>query len=259
MARTITFGDLAKVARLAPDRAPHVYKLNDTTVVKVRDGARLSEAATMDFVRHKTSIPIPKVYAAYVDENDSTKSLLIMEYIKGEVLCDVWNSIPPAQKEEIILQLRGYLEELRAVKGTVIGRVNGGLCEDQLFESSLKTYGPYATEDAFNEGIIDVMKDASQDIFVEMVADMVRAMPQHEIVLTHSDIAPRNILVRDGKVVAILDWELAGFYPEYWEYVKALYRPDWDDSWIKERVIDKIIRAYHIEHAVIRQVRDVFW
>jgi aminoglycoside phosphotransferase (APT) family kinase protein len=90
-------------------------------------------------------------------------------------------------------------------------------CEDQLFESSPKIYGPYATEAAFNEGIIDVMKDASQDIFVQMVADMVRAMPQHEIVLTHSDIAPLNILVRDGKVVAILDWELAGFYPEYWE------------------------------------------
>ena len=92
-----------------------------------------------------------------------------------------------------------------------------------------------------------------------MVADMVRAMPVHDVLLTHSDIAPRNILVRDGKIVAILDWELSGFYPEYWEYVKALYLPDWEDSWIRERVVDKIMKPYHIEHAVMRNVHEVNW
>ena len=32
-----------------------------------------------------------------------------------------------------------------------------------------------------------------------------------------------NILVRGGKIVAILDWGCAGWYPECWEYNKALY------------------------------------
>ncbi|KAK2794369.1 hypothetical protein FQN52_008728 [Onygenales sp. PD_12] len=48
---------------------------------------------------------------------------------------------------------------------------------------------------------------------------------------THADLCPRNILVRDGKVCAIIDWEFAGWYPEYWEYTKAHYgqikMPDW--------------------------------
>jgi hypothetical protein len=37
--------------------------------------------------------------------------------------------------------------------------------------------------------------------------------------------------VRDGKVAAIVDWQFAGWYPEYWEYTKAHFglmnMPDW--------------------------------
>jgi len=58
-----------------------------------------------------------------------------------------------------------------------------------------------------------------------MVIRFINALPQHKIVLTHGDLAARNILVRDARVVAIVDWEMAGFYPEYWGYIKTLYWP----------------------------------
>ncbi|RAH70030.1 uncharacterized protein BO66DRAFT_438735 [Aspergillus aculeatinus CBS 121060] len=55
----------------------------------------------------------------------------------------------------------------------------------------------------------------------------------HEIVFTHGDFAPRNILVEGDRVTAVLDWEDAGWYPEYWEYIKAMQHlkpiPDWPD------------------------------
>ncbi|CEJ92147.1 Putative Serine/threonine protein kinase [[Torrubiella] hemipterigena] len=44
----------------------------------------------------------------------------------------------------------------------------------------------------------------------------------HEIVFTPGDIAARNILIREGRIAAIIDWEFAGWYPAYWEYVFAL-------------------------------------
>jgi hypothetical protein len=31
---------------------------------------------------------------------------------------------------------------------------------------------------------------------------------------------------------------MAGFYPEYWEYVKALYMPAWESEWIKDRAVE---------------------
>jgi thiamine kinase-like enzyme len=33
----------------------------------------------------------------------------------------------------------------------------------------------------------------------------------YPVVFTHGDLAARNILVRDGHIVAILDWEFAGW------------------------------------------------
>ncbi|KAL2192921.1 hypothetical protein P885DRAFT_64534 [Corynascus similis CBS 632.67] len=40
---------------------------------------------------------------------------------------------------------------------------------------------------------------------------------------TNGDVAPRNILVdKDGRILALLDWENAGWYPDYWEYANLM-------------------------------------
>lgn len=44
----------------------------------------------------------------------------------------------------------------------------------------------------------------------------------YTIVFTHADITARNIIIRNGCIVALLDWEFAGWYPEYWKYAFAL-------------------------------------
>jgi thiamine kinase-like enzyme len=46
------------------------------------------------------------------------------------------------------------------------------------------------------------------------------------IVFMHGDLRPANIIVTTtspNKIVAILDWEQSGWYPDYWEYCKARY------------------------------------
>ena len=37
----------------------------------------------------------------------------------------------------------------------------------------------------------------------------------HRILFTHGDLSPRNIIVQDGRIVDLLDWETAGLYPKY--------------------------------------------
>ncbi|THU96138.1 hypothetical protein K435DRAFT_633701, partial [Dendrothele bispora CBS 962.96] len=41
----------------------------------------------------------------------------------------------------------------------------------------------------------------------------------------HMDLVPRNIIVDGKKITGIIDWELAEFYPEYWEYAR-MHDPD---------------------------------
>ncbi|OQE06026.1 hypothetical protein PENVUL_c020G06264 [Penicillium vulpinum] len=44
------------------------------------------------------------------------------------------------------------------------------------------------------------------------------------------DIAPRNIIVDEqNNVTGILDWEYAGWYPEYWEYAQIMRPAFWGD------------------------------
>lgn len=43
-------------------------------------------------------------------------------------------------------------------------------------------------------------------------------------VFTHADLAPPNIILSEGprpRVMAVIDWGQAGWYPTYWEYCKA--------------------------------------
>ncbi|KAF2847826.1 hypothetical protein T440DRAFT_470650 [Plenodomus tracheiphilus IPT5] len=54
---------------------------------------------------------------------------------------------------------------------------------------------------------------------------------KHEIVFTHGDLRPDNIIFKDDRIKAIIDWEMAGRYPEYWEFVKAFYIEEFTNDW----------------------------
>lgn len=52
-------------------------------------------------------------------------------------------------------------------------------------------------------------------------------------VFTHGDIAPRNIMVdENGNITGIIDWEWAGWYPDYWEYAQIMRPAFWGDWFV---------------------------
>jgi tRNA A-37 threonylcarbamoyl transferase component Bud32 len=252
--RVITQEELANATRFG-DFIP-VYKVDARTVVKTGDSVRLAEAAAMRLVREKTTIPVPEIYNAYTD-NTTGHVRIVMEFIEGDCLSNKWDQYDAQQKEHVLQQLHDMFAQLRNIKGMFIGSVDESACEDPLFEEDIGTYGPYMDEASFYQGIIKALKNTLESGWVDTVCAMVGALSGHEIVLTHGDMSPRNILVQDGKIVAILDWEMAGYYPEYWEYVKALYRPAWESRWIADRAVDRVLQPYLVELAVFLHVHSV--
>lgn len=219
----------------------------------------MAEAAALRFVRDKTSVPVPEVYDAYMRKDKPDCGAIFMEYIEGETLHDVWGNLEDAQKDSIITQLKEYMEQLRAIKGDFIGSVDGTYCEDQIFSDNRGAYGPFKDEEGFRQGCINAMYENRRNFWSETVAGFIRALPPAAIVLTHNDLCPRNIIVREGQIVAIIDWELAGFYPEYWEYVKAWYRAGIDEPWVADRAVDKVLKPYPLARAVFEHTRDIVW
>ncbi|KAI3323382.1 kinase-like protein [Xylariaceae sp. AK1471] len=257
MTRIISQEDLAKAERFG-EFTP-VYKLDSRTVVKSSKDVRLAEAETMKFVRSNTSIPVPEVYNAYTDE-ESGHTRIIMEFIEGIELKEAWDTYSAEEKELVVAQLQGYMEELRQFKGSFIGAIDGSWCDDHFFDGDRGGYGPFKDEDEFNAGIVKALKQGKSRVHVDVTCDIfLETMKGHEIVLTHNDFAPRNILVQGSNVIAILDWELAGYYPEYWEYCKAMRRPEWNSGWIRERTLDRILKPWLKELSVIWNTTEIIW
>lgn len=72
------------------------------------------------------------------------------------------------------------------------------------------------------------------------------------IVFTHTDIYTTNIIMSSTstEVLGIIDWHEAGWYPEFWEYLKTSWANDLNDDW-KDYVDIAIQPAYDEELQVL--------
>lgn len=73
-----------------------VYKVDPKTIVKTGSCVRKSEAETMRFVRNRTTIPVPEVHNAYMDEK--SRGCIVMEFIPGDNLDKAWDGYTDAEK-----------------------------------------------------------------------------------------------------------------------------------------------------------------
>jgi aminoglycoside phosphotransferase (APT) family kinase protein len=230
--------------RLGNSVLSRVWKWDAQTVVKQIVADTTSEVAAMRLVLEITSIPVPRVFQSFVQAGTNA-AIIFMEYIDGEPLDQVWETYTTTQRENIIAQLKGYIDELRQIIHKFIGSVNGSGCNDQNFDN-MPNYGPYTSEDGIREGIVkSLQENCSENAWTDMVISFIKVIPnQNRIVLTHGDLVPRNMLVKDERIVGIIDWEMESFYPEYWEYVKGHLYANFDHHLIRERVLDKLLTPF---------------
>lgn len=237
-----------------------VQRIDDDTVVKFGHDVSLSEAAAMVIVARNTSVPVPSVKSAYILDG---VGYIVMSFEEGISLATHWPLAAPDQRQHVITQLRDYFSQIRTIKEDYIGGADHMPCMDgffrQYWEDPNHSYGPYESEQEFNEGLVQTLVDripparrglrgplAVNDDLVQSI----RALHGHEAVLTHGDLNPGNIIIRpDGKVV-LIDWGTSGFYPEYWEYCRARMNPCLED-WVEQ--IENFLQPCE-EYVVMRKL-----
>ncbi|KAL1850170.1 hypothetical protein Daus18300_013038 [Diaporthe australafricana] len=197
----------------------------------------------MDLVRRRTTIPIPRILEIYeVDE----RFHLVIEMASsgtGDFVRD-YDQMTPEQVKKFGTELGGYLKQLRSLKcpreGT-IGSVTHGAHHDSRLSN--RAWGP-------SHGIADFhtyLRLGHPLTHWENEPDvmLVHSRPErYSIKFTHADLRPNNIMARDGHITAIIDWEFAGWYPEYWEYTKM--------HWTPSPLWDKFYEAIEQEPAVVK-------
>lgn len=198
-------------------------------IVKTGAWVHLTEAATMKFVAENTSIPVPKVHCAFVHKD---RAYIVMERIRGASLASTFNKCSGESREKIFAQLKDMLLELRTLKpppGTGVHSFAGGSLYDSRIARCQPRFGPFKTIQDFHLWLRDGFEppeDRPKQIEPDEWEDLKHMVemqdgPWPEPVFTHGDLNPSNILVQGGKVVSIIDWEFAGWYPSYWEYTAA--------------------------------------
>lgn len=94
----------------------------------------LSETSTMNLIRAKTSIPVPRVFGYSENmKDDFGYPYILMEALPGNILDrGMALSIPDAHEEKFTAQLAAYIHELSTIRSSKIGRVLYTTDPDQL-------------------------------------------------------------------------------------------------------------------------------
>ncbi|RDB28023.1 hypothetical protein Hypma_002206 [Hypsizygus marmoreus] len=204
-----------------------------------------TEAATVDFVAANTCIPVPRIWMCIPWKG---MEYLVMSRIRGVSLDVVWDSLPQDKRDIVTEQIRGFVMQLRTLHPppghlSICSVTGGAVACYRLHNDGLA--GPFRDEAHMNVQLRRLRPVEEYPAVVHSVH-----AKRHPLVFTHNDLAPRNIMYDEpsGKVLALIDWESAGWFPGYWEYTKTLNwvckRPT-EADWKKE--VPKMIPAYEEE------------
>ncbi|KAL1591486.1 hypothetical protein SLS60_011878 [Paraconiothyrium brasiliense] len=236
---------------------PRIFHLPDRgAVLKVGKSLKMAEAEAMRFVSSRSSIPVPEVYEAY---EKNGYGYICMRKVEGVELGETWSSLSDDKKAYVADQLRGYLRELRDMRGDFYGALWNQPSEDIFFchlcltSHDNKQYGPFGSRVEYNQGLVEALTNArpggqlgeSENSIIAKIS----ALTEDTKIFSHGDLHLRNILVDgNGKIAAIVDWGSAGFSipgREYLETKLRARRPDWikllDDIFSEDAKAD-----YHI-------------
>ncbi|KAL2751852.1 hypothetical protein ACRALDRAFT_213793 [Sodiomyces alcalophilus JCM 7366] len=188
------------------------------------------EVEAMQYVAKHTTIPLPKVYAVHTTRE---KHIYIeMEYIPGLDLDTAWRHghLTPDQKKTIFADIKAYVSILRALPPPAEDLVGSAL-QNPVYDARVgyRVFGPFNHHDFHALLRQDIPMEHVGPYLGEQVVKVHTS--SYRTCFTHADLVARNIIVRNGRVAAIIDWGFSGWYPEYWEFTKAHYDAFPGEDW----------------------------
>lgn len=198
-----------------------------------------NEYGALQLVRRHSRIPVPRPLD-FVSSTDT--SYLLTSRVPCLPLGMCIDTLSENEVHTLVYDLRRCLEELRAIRKEVtpshaISNALGEACYDYRIVAGTEYdeergyfIGPFIDEEEFNRTL------------------QVGALPGvshcsgHKIVFTHGDLNMRNVLVHNGRLSGIVDWENSGWFPEYWDYTKAHYITKLNKRWLK--MIDEVFEQF---------------
>ena len=209
-----------------------------------------AEAHTLRMVEQFTRIPAPRAIDV-IETRDH--SYLLMTCVPGRPIGRLLYTMTDEQLSQVVSDLKGYVSELRKIPNEttnfcICNSMGGGILDWRIGDSQREELR-FKSEAEFNEYLTnelgnDIRERAAKSHGIS-----------HDIVFTHGDLNPRNILAENGRITGIVDWENAGWFPEYWEYTKAHFTVRSGIRWLAD-VVDRVFDGYREELWVENMLSD---
>lgn len=163
---------------------------------------------------------------------------IVMEFVPGSTLTSVWDSFDDQTKERICRETWAMITRWREIPrptDLIDHHVYQCLADgsaatsDPLLRDSHDPPTLIKSDEALRERIYERYLENGGRRYEHQLPSMLPRSSQS--VFTHCDMAPQNVMVDgNGQITGIIDWERAGWYPDYWEYANIM-KPRREEDW----------------------------
>ncbi|CAL1697188.1 unnamed protein product [Somion occarium] len=227
---------------------------------------RRSEALATMYVAATTTIPVPIVLDLVPHPRGS---LIIMTRLPGKDIMDALDrgTVKPREFEDKIRDWLGQLHALPTPDRRAVCSFDGSPCICFRVQQDGDAFGPYPDISSFQQGLYTSIAYEHHPRLQEIGKKSYAK--RHRISFAHGDIHLNNILVHHGKLSGLVDFECAGWYPEYWDFVVAYYMGQGVEKWketlkkifpqySEELELEKEMWPVHMEFARWKTIRRYF-
>ena len=177
--------------------------------------AAKNEFGALALIRNSSALNVPQPLDLV---SNGSRSYMVTGRLPGVPAQSVYARLGDEQLVLLAKDLSAYLAELRRIRKppglqtAAVSNIVGGGCIhariDEAHGTTYQTHGPFPDEAAFHDHLLTRRPPAPDEV----------QSTGHAITFSHGDLALRNIIIDGwGRLVGLVDWENAGWYPEYWE------------------------------------------
>ncbi|KAG9231243.1 kinase-like domain-containing protein [Amylocarpus encephaloides] len=206
--------ELSSLIDKSPVVAPNIYVLSPKLVAKHIVPEVLGDAVEAMEVAHALGIRVP--FTRRIIKNDSS-ACCIMDLIEGVTLEEAWSKLSWFTTIRLAFQLRGFIRSL------VSGECKSFWIDDRFRIPDRSAPSTITSFFGFWINFVSIRKAKKNASFPPLPSTAWIPSTAETLVLTHHDLAPRNILLDRRNQNWLVDWDFVGFYPEYFEYA-AIWR-----------------------------------
>ncbi|KAB8229917.1 uncharacterized protein BDW43DRAFT_314563 [Aspergillus alliaceus] len=207
----------------------HIIRISRTLILKGGTGTRPCEANILKLVAEageregSRAIPLPKVHRTLNIESEDVilgvKCLILMDFVDGRSVEQCWGDLSQAERVDVVSQVASIITTLRSIplsdqQQQKPGPVGCKCCVARGFWFTDIGAGPFDSKEHLEAWFNDRLEISQK---FHQAPDTVPPFHFDKLVLTHLDIAPRNLILDPDGKVWLIDWGDAGIYPDGFE------------------------------------------